>query len=111
MKLIISEDVRKYEWNDEFTLVKWETRGECKKTIFNRSGMSKKKLLTEAAKLSHIPKEIVVIISNITELMGIIYYIKEKELELVVGTSISNSKRITFSLKNYTIWEWLEDLA
>ena len=63
------------------------------------------------SKLTNIPEELVLILSHITELMGIIYYKKEKELELVIGSSISNQIRITFYLKNFAIYQWLEDLA
>ncbi len=111
MKLIISENVSKYEWNDRFALAMWETREECKKTIYYKAGMSKKKLLMEISKLTNIPEEIVLILSNITELIGIIYYKKEKELEIVIGSSISNQIRITFYLKDFAIYQWLEDLA
>lgn len=111
MKLIISENVDKYDWNDEFVLAKWESREECKKTIFYKTGMSKKKLLKEVSSLEKIPEEFVIILSYITELIGIIYYKNEKELELVIGSSISNQTRITFSLENYNIYQWLEDLV
>lgn len=73
--------------------------------------MSKKKLLKKVSSLEKIPKELVIILCYITELMGIIYYKNEKQLELVVGSSISNQTRITFYLENYNIYQWLEDLA
>lgn len=111
MKLIICENVDKYKWNDRFAFAEWETREECKKAIFYKAGMSKKKLLMEASRLQNIPEEIALIISKITELMGIIYYKKERELELVIGSGISNQTRITFSLEDNNIYQWLEYLA
>lgn len=111
MKLIIIENASEFKWNDSFALAMCEKREEVKKTIYYKAGMSKKKLLMDVSKLPNIPEELVLILSHITELIGIVYYKKEKELELVIGSSISNQRRITFYLKDFAIYQWLEDLA
>lgn len=101
---------KEYEWTDEFFLKCWASRKDRKTPTFSKDHLSKTVLLIAIASLLEISEEYVVILDNITELIGIIYYEKESELELMIGNSLSASSKITFTLKDPSVLKCLKDL-
>ena len=111
MDLTIRSKDTKYEWSNGFILARWKSRNETKKPLFYKSSVSKKRIFGDVAKLadSEISEELVVILSHITELVGIAIYEEEQEVELLVGESLfSTTHKVIFPLKNNSVVKLLE---
>ena len=110
VKYSISSDA--FEWCNEITLMKLKSTSESS-SIINSYKISKKKILRSISKLKNgeITKEIVIILSEITRLLSILYFEEENELELVTTSSLMHTYRIYMPVENYDTITWLENLV
>lgn len=100
---------QKYEWIETFGFKKWEARNKTKNMLASRK-INKIKFIEGIASFSTIPEEVIAIISYITKLIGVIYYVEEAEFELIIGDNLTNSHRVSFKVKDNSVIQWLENL-
>ena len=112
MNLNIMPDSKKYQWKDSFVFAIWQSReGESRVPLYYDTGKSKKKFLGIIANSATVPEELVIITSQITELLGVVIYKDKQQIELCIGNDFQNSYKIVITSENYiTIGKLLEDL-
>ena len=112
MNLSIIPNSEKYQWKDLFVFAVWQSRKqESKVPLYYDTKKSKKKFLGIIANSNIIPEELVIITSQITELLGVVIYKEEQQIELCIGMDFQNSYKIVLTSENYiAIGKLLEDL-
>lgn len=97
-------------WPQEVKINMWKSREDTQLAIYSKF-VDRKDLIIALIQSDRIlTEECVIIMKNITDLMAIIYYKEEEEIELMVGKTLGNSQRISFFLLTNDLVTLLQEI-
>lgn len=111
MKLTIIENNSKGRWCETVKFNIWKNRKDTTKAVYSKI-ISRKKLIIDIVCSDKLLYQECssIIMRHIVDLIAIIFYEEECEIELIVGESLVGSDRIYFDLSTLELIKLLKEL-